>query len=222
MMRQPIKLLYFLLLLILTSSCHKNKLYGLSKEELDWIEDCKSNYYKKEGNPAIVRHENVDGDLIVDISYDTDADDIAAKLRMFNYGGDICLFRGLKEDYFINNFGYYKIICLINNDDIIIEEVTNDKSYGEWAFAKVRVGNKIIDDVFITPYAYDDYKVHKTTLVYIEFRSGTLSLKVVFKPSLEASDIISERPEKVCQADFIIMNADASFVNGPGQFWKKW
>lgn len=210
-------LLVLFSMVFLFCSCKKKNTLELSPEDQAYVDDLESNYYK--GRLNIIRHQSTEYDLIADIQIPIQGHEVLGKLTFFNYGSDIILFTGFRENYFINGIGTVRVAFPIDNKELInITQVKENESYGKWAYATVSFGNNIVRDAFVTPLAYEAYTngdIFHLMLVVLE--SSKRYLAVVFKADPKVH-LLAMSPKSCIYADKDIINIEAP-TNGPGIFW---
>lgn len=198
-------------------SCKKENTLKLNPEDQAYVDDLESNYYKS--RPNIIRHQSTEYDLIADIQIPIQGHEVLGQLTFFNYGSDIILFTGFRENYFINGIGTVRVAFPIDNKELInITQVKENETYGKWAYATVSFGNNIARDAFVTPLAYDNYENDDASdLMLVVLESSKRYLAGVFKADPKVH-LMAMSPKNCIYTDKDIINIEAP-TNGPGIFW---
>lgn len=148
--------------------------------------------------------------------------DFACYFKFFNYGGDITLFNGGGDGWFVC-VGEIKYIEILDEDrdNVMFEGRYQNDKYGEWALADATIKGHSFKNVFVSPLAINAYNEGKTDcFVFVQLFSGNkYFLNAIYYCSPLDNIIIS-----YCR-DRIITCPDASLwaegpTNGPGRFWQ--
>lgn len=126
-------------------------------------------------------------------------------LQIFNYGEDIIIMKGAIENIFISGstLCYY---YAIDAEQLHIDEIHNNETYGTWAIASISTENKSEHHVFISPLAYRFMMMNKEErerdsnhLIYAKMiePSENIFFNGVFVGDLETYSYVNERPDLV-------------------------
>lgn len=221
---KTLRFLGFSTLLLLCSISCKNKDSSLSNEEIEMLNKLELEYDKN--NHYIYYKELMEKDIRAEIDVPFNPNNpnemlIACRFSFFNYGGDIRLFKGVRDDVFATSIGtiaYAK--CLDNQDILFITNIFNDEKYGEWALGNVTITGITAFNVFITPLAMKAYKEKKNdALIFVQFFAADKFMNVLFVGDTKECLIVTK-----CQND-IIRDKNVFGINGlndgPGRFWNQ-
>lgn len=205
--------------LFLFDSCKKEESTEADDIEQAYFDDLECKFFK--GNHStIVRHESTSYDLVPDVYFDYYSKVVHTQIEFFNYGDDIRLFNGGKENYFIKSIGTIEALNPLGDTDCMkITQVQENETYGPWAYASVYFLGMTINDVFVTPLAYNAYNSGDTSnLLFVILKASERHLVAVFNADSRIINMVTTQCNNIL-ADRDIMNIEAP-INGPGRFWK--
>ena len=197
----------------------------LSKEDLERLTKSQPEYDSK--NQVIYYKEEMKYDIKGDIAVPFNANnlqkiDFACQFSFFNYGEDICLFKGCEDDSFIKGIGtIYFAYVLKREDRIDIVSKQHNKKYGDWALVNLALGNNnaYVNDVYMTPLAMKAYKNGvDDSFIFIQFVAINKYMNVLFYGGGEECAIVEHCPENIILTSIFPHNIDGP-IEGPGQFW---
>jgi len=120
---------------------------------------------------CINRKDRLWQDIIVETKYYSGGVD--HWFYFYNYGKDIKLFKKMRSDMFILPLIDVASIRLLNRDCFVIDRFVEDEKYGVCASATLIIGNRVIEDVFMTPMAYREYAKNKIErLIFVQFEDS--------------------------------------------------
>lgn len=134
---------------------------------------------------CINRKDRLWQDIIVETKYYSGGVD--HWLYFYNYGKDIKLFKKMMSDMFILPFNDVANIELLYRDYFVINKLVEDEKYGTSALGTYINGNRVIEDVFMTPMAYREYAENDIEeLIFVQFEdSDEISYKnIIFRGGL--------------------------------------
>lgn len=173
-------------------------------------------YYKKQLN------QDVKSDIIVAYDGDSHTPNIACQFSFFNYGDDIRLFNGCRDDYFVTGLGEINIVHALSEDDeICIESKSDNEKYGDWGIANISIlnGKYSFDNVYMTPLSLKNYNDEKNkNLIFIQFVSNNKYMNVLFNSGPTEYIIAKYYSNTIIPRSDFEYNIDAP-QSGPGQFW---
>lgn len=147
--------------------------------------------------------------------------DLGCELYFFNYGDDIRLFSGCKDDAFVSGIGTINTAYVLQSKDDIFNVRKEDNSkYGEWATVDISFSDySIANDVFMTPLAMKAYNEgEKNSLIFIQLVAGSHYLSALFYGAPKLQIAISKFPAFIIHESVFRYDIDAP-KNGSGQFW---
>lgn len=159
----------------------------------------------------------------IDVYYNTQKHDFVFGCRFtyFNYGDDICLYNGYKNDCFVPFLGDLSFIHVLERKDKIdLMKKNHSEKYGDWALVNITMGEIFATNVFMTPLAMKAYKEGDNDgFIFAQFLGKEMYMNVLFYGGSDDCLVVSNYPQ------FIIPRHETEFVFGspdnPGQFWHK-
>lgn len=210
-----------ILFLICTISCDKKSTDNYSEPE--WMRNTYPEYdqerqviYFKEQ-----LRQDIKGDIAVPLNMNSPNHfNIACQFSFFNYGEDIRLFNGCKDDYFITSIGYINIAyALEEEDNIEIVSENHSEKYGDWALVNLKIGNTFMRDVFMTPLSMKAYKEDdNNSFIFIQFVANKKHMNVLFCGGPTEWIIVNNCPNFILPRYELTYDIDKP-ISGPGRFW---
>ena len=212
----------FTLCLICNLSCNnKNEQYmddiaeRLKKTEPEYDSEQQSIIYRE-----LMKYD-IKGNIAVPININkSNLCDFLCEFSFFNYGDDIRLLNGYREDLFVTRLGTINYIRVLKKEDRIdFVSKAHNKKYGEWALVNIAIENYNIKDVFMTPLAMKAYKDgDDDSYIFIQFDACNKYMNVIFYGSPKDCIVINSCSEYILRNVDPICDFDA-LLNGPGTFW---
>lgn len=143
---------------------------------------------------------------------------LGCMFSFYNYGDDLCLWRGCDDDGFarVGKLAFIATLNLDKDDITIMETHTNDK-YGEWAIANVYFDKYSFNDVFVSPLAMKAYKEGEIyQFVFFQLVGDSKYLNAIYYGSSSDCRIIDHYSHLIVNG--LTTNVDGP-IKGPGPFW---
>lgn len=145
------------------------------------------------------------------------------KFEFFNYGDNIVLQQGVRENLFTPYIGAIQgIYAVTEEDEIEIRRVIETENYGDAAIGKIFSQGGTIDEVLITPLAYYSIKSDSPEdreLILVQFFQDNQYLIVLFKGEAKEWLIVNSNPQKIISTRFF--SPSSALINGYGDYWKR-
>lgn len=141
------------------------------------------------------------------------------RYSFYNYGGDLRLLNGYRDDLFVIGLGEISYINHLSAVNIKIISTHKSKKYGDWAFVNIPFGNNILKNVFMTPLAMKAYKNNiRDNFILVVFVEKDKHMSVIFYGDSNDCLIVDNFSKNIMSGVKPISDID-SFIDGPGQFW---
>ena len=209
-----------MLCLVCTISCTTKS--ANNYDEPDWL----SNTYPEYDQERQVIYfkeqlrQDIKGDIAVPFIDNTNEFGFACELSFFNYGEDIRLFNGCKDDCFIMGIGTIIFAYVLESEDKIeIVNKNHSEKYGDWALVNLTIGNSLVKDVFMTPLSMKAYKDgDDDSFILLQFVASNKHMNVLFYGGPRECIIVGNCPNVILPRSEPSYNIDTP-KSGPGQFW---
>lgn len=209
------KFFTLIITVLMIVACKSNKEEWRNPNECDFI---------NERNCIKVNYELI-YDIIPHVTYGSNIkkiSDIGIAMEIFNYGGMLHINKSAIENIYSSMFAPISHFYVISSEDISIAKTLNDETYGEWAMGYVVVHefNRFLEDVFISPLAYNYIKKKQNNdndclvLVRLISPSNNNTFNGIFYGDKLTELIINSNYQH-------IVTHNSSFnTNDCGEFWK--
>lgn len=186
--------------------------------ELDWMGKAYSEYDQK--RQVIYDKKQLRQDIIGNIAvvpYEKHFE-LSCEFSFFNYGQDIRLSNGCKDDFFITGIGMVKYAYVVEDKSAIeIESKSHNEKYGDWALVNLTINNKSFSDVFMTPLSFKAYREDdKDHYIFIQIVFKEKYMNVLFYGGPRECLVVADCPNAIYSNSYYHIN---SIKSGPGQFW---
>ena len=137
----------------------------------------------------------------------------------YNYGGDIRLFYGFRNDCFVP-LGHIQAMGHVEDmHSLSFSRIIEDEKYGLYAIVDWEVDNRILKDIYMTPMAYHAYRTRSgdENLIFVQFTGDNKLMNVIFQGDSFARIMVKYHSNDIGNGLF-----PGAGKSGHGQFWHQY
>ena len=177
-----------------------------------------------EENDCIYFSEVLQKDIIANVEYDftIDRNNLLCEFSFYNYGGNLQLQNGMRENIFTQSIGKIDFIAALSkeNNDININSDIENSTYGKGGICQVIFPDGYYANAIITPLAYRglvEDGLEDSSLIFVSFISDNQYMNVIFKGGPQEWLIVDMIPNRIFSRNF--HSPSSAIRGGYGLYW---